>query len=119
MGEIDHDHEDYATASNVICQECGKSWDVCAYCNETWHDCKAVKTKADPRVIPGYRVVPDFPDYMVNKQATVRHIQSQRYCMLVRVSKSGGAMVPLLKNGKKYTRAAQELRDSAFADEQR
>jgi hypothetical protein len=111
----DHNHEDYATAANVICQECGKRWEICAYCNETWHDCKLVKS--DLRLIPGYRVVPEFPEYMVNKQATVRHIQSQRYCMLVRVSKSGGAMVPLQKNGKKYTRAAQELRDSAFADE--
>lgn len=113
----DHNHEDYATASNVICQECGKAWEVCAYCNESWHKCEMAKS--DPRLIPGYRVVPEFPDYMVNKQGTVRHIQSQRYCILVRVSKSGGAMVPVLKNGKKFTRAAQELRDSAFANEQR
>lgn len=110
----DHEHEDYATSSNVICLECGKAKDICAYCNEELHKCIA---KSDPRIIPGYRVVPDFPDYMVNKQATVRHIKSQRYCMLVRVSKSGGAMVPLIKNGKKFTKAAQELRDSAFADE--
>lgn len=110
----DHNHEDYLTASNVICLDCGKPKDICAFCNEEQHVCKAVKS--DPRLIPGYRVVPEFPDYMVNKQATVRHIQSQRYCMLVRVSKSGGAMVPLQKNGKKFTRAAQELRDSAFAD---
>lgn len=111
----DHNHEEYATASNIICLDCGKPKDICAYCNEELHKCEVVK--ADSRVIPGYRVVPEFPDYMVNKQATVRHIQSQRYCMLVRVSKSGGAMVPLQKNGKKYTRAAQELRDSAFADD--
>lgn len=109
----DHNHEDYATASNVICLECGKAKDICAYCNEELHECAV---KSDPRIISGYRVVPGFPDYMVNKQATVRHIQSQRYCMLVRVSKSGGAMIPLQQNGKKYTRAAQELRDAAFPD---
>jgi hypothetical protein len=51
---------------------------------------------------------------MVNKQATVRHIKSQRYCMLMRVTKEGGAMISLLRDGKKYTKAAQELRDLAF-----
>jgi len=110
----DHEHEDYATPSNVICQRCGKHMDVCAYCNEPLHKCLA-----DQRVLPGYRVIPEFPDYMVNKQATVRHIKSQRYCMLMRVTKQGGAMINVLKDGKKFTRAAQDLRDSAFADVER
>lgn len=105
----DHDHADYATVSNVICQNCGKHWEVCAYCDESWHKCEV-----DTRLLPGYRLVPGFPDYMVNKQATVRHIKSQRYCMLMRVTKEGGAMISLLRDGKKYTKAAQELRDLAF-----
>ena len=106
---VDHDHADYVTPSNLICHSCGKAMDICAYCNENLHKCEA-----DTRVLPGYRVVPGFPDYMVNKQATVRHIKSQRYCMLMRVSKTGGAMISLLKDGKKYTKAAQELKDLAF-----
>lgn len=107
----DHEHEDYATSSNLVCQRCSKPMDICAYCNDPIHKCAA-----DDRVLPGYRVVPEFPDYMVNKQATVRHIKSQRYCMLMRVTKQGGAMITLLKDGKKFTRAAQDLRDSVFAD---
>ena len=110
----DHEHSDYATKSNLVCQRCGKSMDICAYCNDPIHQCVA-----DARLLPGYRVVPDFPDYMVNKQATVRHIKSQRYCMLMRVAKHGGAMISVLKDGKKFTRAAQDLRDSAFADDER
>ena len=108
----DHDHAEYATASNLVCHLCGKDMDICAYCNEFLHKCEA-----DTRVLPGYRVVPEFPDYMVNKQATVRHIKSQRYCMLMRVSKTGGAMLSLLKDGKKFTRAAQQLRDAAWPEE--
>lgn len=110
----DHKHEEYLTPSNVICQHCEKPFDVCAYCNESFHVCKKDK---DNRIVPGYRVCAEFPDYMVNKQATVRHILTQRYCMLVRVSKTGGAMINLQKNGKKFTKAAQELRDAAFPDE--
>ena len=107
----DHEHIEYITPSNVVCQRCGNTMDVCAYCNEIFHKCPV-----DLRIPPGYRVVPDFPDYMVNKQATVRHIKSQRYCMLMRVSKHGGAIINVLRDGKKYARAAQDLRDSAFAD---
>lgn len=106
----DHDHEDYLSSSNLICHNCGENMDVCAYCNEPIHKCKN-------SLLPGYRVIPEFPDYMVSKQAAVRHIRSQRYCMLMRVSKTGGAMIHLVKDGKKYTRAAQELRDSAFPEE--
>jgi len=109
---VEHDHIDYAVATNIPCVDCGETVEACAMCGTPLHDCQAIKK--DPRIIPGYRAVADFPDYMVNNQATVRHIQSQRYCMLVRVSKSGGAMINLVKDGKKYTKAAQELRDKAF-----
>jgi hypothetical protein len=109
-----HDHEQYAAKSSVICVDCGKNWDICAYCNESWHNCTAESKKPDSRLPPGYRVVKEFPDYMVNNQASVRHIPSQRYCMLVRVSKTGGAMINLRKDGKTYTKAAQEIRDAAF-----
>lgn len=108
----DHEHEEYATPSNLVCQRCAKPMDICAYCNESLHKCLA-----DVRLLPGYRVVPEFPDYMVNKQATVRHIKSQRYCMLMRVAKHGGAIINVLKDGKKFTRTAQALRDSAFPDD--
>lgn len=118
MGDIpEHRHEDYAASSNVICTDCEKAWEICAMCNETWHECKA--SRKDDRIPAGfskYRVVADFPDYMINKQATIRHIATQRLCMLVRVSSSGGALVSLRKGGKTYTRAAQDLRDAAFND---
>jgi hypothetical protein len=107
----EHDHKDYATATSVICQRCGKPHEVCAYCNETWHNCEI---KEDLPV--GYRVVAEFPDYIVNRQATVRHSKTQRLCVLVRVSKDNHAMINISKNGKKYTRPAQGIRDAAFPD---
>lgn len=110
----EHDHRDYAATSPVICETCGKNWEVCAYCNESWHNCMKSTEGKIPR---GFRVIPEFPEYMVNSQCTVRHIISGRYCMLVRVSKQGGAMITVYKNNKAYTRAAQELRSQAF-DEQ-
>jgi len=108
----DHDHKEYATRSNIICSDCNKYWEVCAFCNYSWHDCEAKKT--DNKIQRGYKVIPEFPDYMVNNQATVRHILTGRYCMLVRVSKQGGAMINVRKDGKIYTRAAQDLRKQAF-----
>lgn len=110
----DHEHADYETPSNVSCQKCGKVVYVCAYCNEDLHKCEAV----DKRLLPGYRVVPGFPDFMVNKQAAVRHIKTRNYCGLIRVTKGeeGGAMINVVKDGKTYTRAAQVLRDLAFPD---
>lgn len=108
----DHIHKDYATSSNTTCSTCDETIDVCAYCNENLHTCLV---EVDSRIPPGYRVIPDFPDYMVNKQATIKHIKTQRYCMLLRVSKQGGAMINVQKDGKKFTRAAQDLRDSVFS----
>lgn len=106
-----HNHEDFSVATSLICLECNEPQEACMMCSKILHVCK---NKKDLRILPGYRVIEEFPDYMVNSQATVRHIQSQRYCMLVRVSKQGGAMINLQKAGKKYTRAAQDLRDRAF-----
>lgn len=108
----EHNHEDFSVVTNVACINCGDHQEACAMCGDILHQCKVVPK--DPRVLPGYRLVDEFPDYMVNNQATVRHIQTQRYCMLVRVSKTGGAMINLRKDGKTFTRAAQELRDKAF-----
>jgi hypothetical protein len=109
--EDEHNHEEFIVVTNMNCIECGESVEVCAMCGKDLHKCKVVK---DKRLPPGYRVVKDFPDYMVNNQASVRHIPSLRYCMLVRVSKTGGAMINLRKDGKTYTKAAQEIRDAAF-----
>ena len=111
----DHQHSDYATPSNITCIDCGEKMDMCAYCNEPVHECVRVAKKSP--LLPGYREVPGFPDFMVNKQATVRHIRTQRYCFLLRVSKTGGAMINVVNNGKKYMRAAQDLRDLAFPNE--
>lgn len=111
--DTQHDHADYEVITNIVCIHCGSNETVCAFCGKSMHKCEANR---DPRILPGYRVIEEFPDYMINKQATVRHIPSQRYCMLVRVSKTGGAMINLRKNGKPYTRAAQELRDVTFND---
>lgn len=115
MMDSDHKHEDYAVASSKICDDCGKTWEICAYCNHTWHDCEIAKT-SNLRLARGYRTIPGFSDYMVNSQCTVRHIQTGRYCMLVRVSKQGGAMINLRKDGKTYTRAAQDLKKEAFGE---
>lgn len=110
----DHNHKDYATQTNIICQACGGNWEACAYCDERWHNCP----KKVPEIPSGYRIVPEFPDYIVNRNATVKYLKTLRYCMLMRVSKQGGAMISLLRDGKKHTRAAQDLRDSAFPPEE-
>jgi len=113
----DHDHDDFVVTTSILCIDCGDATDACAMCGKILHNCNRVQEKLkDIRIPPGYRVVDEFPDYMVNKQATVRYIAgAQRYCMLVRVSKTGGAMINLRKDGKTYTRAAQEVRDKAFS----
>lgn len=103
----DHNHEDYLTTSTVICTVCGKNKDICAYCNTEWHKCSN-------KIPSGFRIIPEFPEYMVNNQATVRHIPTGRYCMFIRVSKTGGAMIMLMKDGKRFTRAAQDLKEAAF-----
>lgn len=108
-----HDHAEYAVSTSIPCVDCGEHIEACAMCGKQLHNCQRVQ---DKRILPGYRVVEEFPDYMVNNQATVRHIDSQRYCMLVRVTKTNGALINLQKDGKKYTRVAQDLRDKAFGN---
>ena len=114
MTEDDHNHQEYAAVTGIICSDCGKAKWVCALCNKDLHRCEKAK---NPRLPRGFRVIPDFPDYMVNNQATVLHISSGKYCMLVRVSKQGGAMINLRRDGKTFTRAAQDLRKAAFGEQ--
>lgn len=108
----DHVHEDFRVKTTYVCPDCGKVMFACAMCGKELHECPA-KTSS-PRLPRGFVVVEDFPDYMVNKQASVKHIATNKFCFLVRVSATGGAMINLLKDGKPHTKAAQELRDKAF-----
>ena len=43
---------------------------------------ESVKPRVGPPLKPGYRVIPSFPDYCVNRKANVRHIQTGRSCWL-------------------------------------
>jgi hypothetical protein len=112
----DHDHGEYEVSTNVVCGNCGEKETACAMCGDPMHICaQSPVVSSGPQIPRGYRQVPGFPEYMVNNQCTVRHIATGKYCMLVRVSKQGGAMVHLRSNGRKYTKAAQELREQAFS----
>ena len=113
--------------TQFYCEACGEPEKRCMVCGKVVHQCLAnlpsnlpptqkVEPPADPRIEKGFRVVPGFPDYMVNLKATVKHIPTGKYCFLVRVSPSGGAMINVRRDGKTFTRAAQQIRDLAFPD---
>lgn len=70
----------------------------------------------DGRIPRGFVIVKEFPDYMISKQGTVKHIPTGKFCFLVRISATGGAMISLRKNGKTHTKSVQELRARAFPE---
>ena len=107
----DHDHSEYEVKTGAVCDNCGEADLVCAMCGISLHKCAQVR---DPRILKGFRVIEKYPDYMVNVQATVRYIPTGKLCLLARVSKTGGAMIMLYKDGKNHIVAAQDLRDQAF-----
>lgn len=111
MTTENHDHSEYEVTTGLLCGDCGETESACAMCGKSLHKCAQVK---NPKITKGFRQIPSFPDYMVNSQATVRHIESGRYCLFVRVSKTGGAMINLSQDGNRHTKAAQDLRDEAF-----
>ena len=82
-------------------------------CNKELHTCAA---KLDIVIPRGFVIIDEFPDYMINRKATVRHIESGHKCWLERVAPNGGAMVVLQKDGKRFTRSAQDLRAATFGD---
>lgn len=108
----DHDHSDYEVTSGLVCGQCKEPEKVCAMCGISLHKCAQVKRS--PKIMKGFRVITQYPDYMVNSQATVRHVESGRLCQLIRVSKTDGAMIGILKDNVKVIVAAQDLRDMMF-----
>jgi hypothetical protein len=105
----DHNHKDYEVETSLICGNCGEKEIACAYCGEPLHVC--IQTNKLPK---GFRVIPEYPDYMVNSHCTVKHISTNRYCLFMRLSKTGGAMVLVKKDGRPHTVAAQDLKRMAF-----
>jgi len=65
----------------------------------------------------GFRVVPGLPEYMVDRRAAVRHIETGRPCWLERVGKNNEAMIVVQKDGNRFIQSAQALRDLAFPEE--
>lgn len=70
--------------------------------------------KKDPRIPIKFRAIPGFPDYMINRQGSVKHIETGRYCLFLRLTASGGVMIMIQKNGKPQHITVQELLAKAF-----
>lgn len=70
--------------------------------------------RRDGRIPPKFRVIPGYPDYMINRQGTVKHIATDRFCLFMRLSESGGALISIRKNGTSKVVAVQELLSRAF-----
>ena len=98
--------------SSFYCEKCGGQEVQCVACGGSMHQCPP-----SYRLRKGYREIPGFPEYAVNKNANVRHIPTDRSCWLERVSKDNHALVTIQCDGKKYTKSAQALRDLAFKEE--
>lgn len=67
------------------------------------------KGRRDGRILPKFRQIPDFPDYMINRQGCVKHIATGKYCLFLRLTSSGGAMLSLQQNGRAQNITVQEL----------
>lgn len=81
-------------------------------------NCCTGKPEKSERNLPrGFVACTDFPDYMVNKYGTVKYIPTGKFCLLVRLSKTGEALINLRRDGKTFVRSAQELRDKEFSKE--
>lgn len=64
-----------------------------------------------------YRQVEGFPDYAVSNDGKVRNLATGAYSRVVRVSKRGGHIINLIKDGKTYSRAIEQLQLDAFGEE--
>ena len=67
------------------------------------------KGRRDGRILPKFRQIPDFPDYMINRQGCVKHIPTGKYCLFLRLTSSGGAIISLQQNGRAKNITVQEL----------
>lgn len=65
--------------------------------------------RRDGRIPVKFRVIPGYPEYMINRQGTVKHIETNRFCLFMRLSDSGGALISIRKNGRSKVVAVQEL----------
>lgn len=110
-----HQHRPVPTA--FFCEECGGLEARCEICNTLFHICEGAAKKAEKVLRKGYRVIPAYPDYMVNRQCNVRHIPTGRPCWLERVTRDNQALITVQKDGKKFVESAQQLRDSAFHED--
>ena len=72
------------------------------------------KGRRDGRILPKFRQIPDFPDYMINRQGCVKHIATGKYCLFLRLTSSGGAMISLQQNGRARNMTIQELLAKTF-----
>lgn len=113
-----HNHKDYAVETGDLCENCGEKETACTFCDQPLHICAQSEDPKDRRIPRRFRVIADFPDYMIDRYAAIRHISTGRYCTLVRINpQSNHAMVNLMRDGKRHTKSAQVLRDAAFAED--
>lgn len=100
------------------CFNCGEKEYACAMCGETLHVCGQVVApqEVEEKLPKGFRRIPDFPTYMINRQGTVKQIETGRLALFARIANTGAAMIIIRIDDKKYTKAAQELREQAFPE---
>lgn len=103
------DHGDYPEEPCECCS--GRIWQ-----KSNDHELKPIgpSGRKDGRIQPKFRQIPDFPDYMINRQGCVKHIATGKYCMFLRLTSTGGAMIALQKNGKSHNKVVQELLEKTF-----
>lgn len=75
--------------------------------------------RRDGRIPVKFRQVVGFPDYMINRQGCVKHIETGRFCLFLRLTNTGGSMIMLQKNGKSYHKTVQELLERTFTDKEK
>lgn len=100
-------HECVPVISFLSCPECHEGGDQCSICKRLIHTC----TPPEPK---GWVIVDEFPDYLINRHGTVKHKETGRLCMFVRLTSGGHALINLSKDGKVYTRSPEAMRNAAF-----
>ena len=77
------------------------------------------KGRRDGRIQNKFRQIPDFPEYMINRQGCVKYIATGQYCLFLRLTSSGGAMISLQQNGRAVPITVQELVAKTFGSPSR
>lgn len=109
------DHEHVTIVSQFFCETCGEPELICEVCEKEVHICVDAKVKTSARTLPrGFMVILDHPEYMINKEGSVKKISNGDRCPFIGLTASGEALIRIRVNGKHIVRSVQKLREEAF-----